>query len=44
MSVIKERLTEFLTYKGIGQIKFAEAAGLSRSRELWGFLFGRTVI
>ena len=30
MSVIKERLTEFLTYKGIGQIKFAEAAGLSR--------------
>ena len=26
MSVIKERLTEFLTYKGIGQIKFVEAA------------------
>lgn len=30
MSVIKDRLTEFLKYKGIGQIKFAEAAGLSR--------------
>lgn len=30
MSTIKERLIEFLSYKGIGQIKFAEAAGLSR--------------
>lgn len=30
MSAIKERLTKFLAYKGIGQIKFAEAAGLSR--------------
>ena len=30
MSTIKERLTDFLSYKGIGQIKFAEYAGLSR--------------
>lgn len=30
MNTIKERLIEFLSYKGIGQIKFAEAAGLSR--------------
>ena len=30
MSTIKERLTDFLSYKGIGQIKFAESAGLSR--------------